>query len=47
MTAGDIETLRELKYVEYVDLYDRINDVYFMREEGKDYVLNEVHQVSL
>ncbi len=47
MTAGDIETLRELKYVEYVDLYDRINDVYFMREEGKDYVLNEVHQVSV
>lgn len=47
MTVRDIEILRDLKYVQYVDLYDIINDIYFMREEGKDYILNEVHQVSV
>lgn len=47
ITGQDTEKLRSFRYVEYVDLYDIINDVYFMSEEGKDYTLNEVRQVSV
>jgi len=47
MAKQDIEKLRSLKYVKYLDLYDLANDVYYMTEEGKDYNVNQAYQVSV
>ena len=39
-TEEDIEKLGAVSYVEYVDLYDMVNDVFCLTEEEKEYAVN-------
>ena len=39
MTEEDVKKLQAFRHVEYVDLYDTVNDIIYAGEQGKDYIV--------
>lgn len=37
LTQTDVETIQKISHIEYVELYDLVNDITYMNEEGVDY----------